>query len=131
MIAGGSLHGYIELFADRPEAFDQVSVTLEIAAADTSAPLTRVPVQLDMAADNPLCRVAPARVDLARLTPGDYVARAVIAVGLRVVGQVDRPFRILPPSRAHVHALPRSGSRPLHHPDSASLSRRDVRRRAS
>lgn len=93
-IAGGSLHAYLELFADRAEAFDRVSVTLEIAATDTSAALTRVPVQLDAPADNPLCRVAPARVDLARLPPGDYVARAVIAVGLDVVGQVTRPFRI-------------------------------------
>jgi VWFA-related protein len=93
-ITGGSLHGYIELFADAAEALEQASVTLEIAASETSAALERVPVQLATSTEDVRCRLAPARVDVARLPPGDYVARAVIAVGLDAVGQVSRPFRI-------------------------------------
>jgi predicted Zn-dependent protease len=39
-------------------------------------------------------RVAEAGVPIALLPPGEYVARAVISVGGRKVGQVVRPFRV-------------------------------------
>ena len=40
------------------------------------------------------CRMAAAKVEHRRLPPGNYVARAVIAVGLDAVGQVTRAFTI-------------------------------------
>jgi len=95
-ITGASLHGYIELFA-AGVPLAEASVTLEIAASEASAALERVPMQLGTPPDDNDCRVGSARVDLARLPPGDYVARAVIAVGLDAVGQVTRPFTIAPP----------------------------------
>lgn len=97
-ITGGTLHGYLELFADTAAALDRASVTLEIAEGDTAPALERFPVQLGMAKDNGLRRIAAASVHIERFPPGAYVARAVIAVGLDSVGQVSRPFTILAPS---------------------------------
>lgn len=97
-ITKGTLYSYLELFGETTEIFARSSVTLEIQRSDGSAPLLRVPVQLDTPKlDGECnCRVAPARVRLADLPPGEYVARAVIAMGLESVGQVSRPFRIAP-----------------------------------
>ena len=95
-ITGGSLHAYIELFAEGV-TLAEASVTLEIAASEASSALERVPMQLGTPKGSDDCRVGSARVDLARLPPGEYVARAVIAVGLDAVGQVIRPFTIAPP----------------------------------
>ena len=93
-MAGGTLHGYLELFGDTAASLDQASVTLEIAEGDTAPALERVPVQLATTKANSLCRIAAAKVHIERFPPGTYVARAVIAVGLNTVGQVSRPFRI-------------------------------------
>jgi len=82
------------LFADAPETLDQASVTLEIAESDSSPVLERVPVALATPKETTRCRIAAVRVNLARFPPGDYVARAVIAVGLDAVGQVSRSFKI-------------------------------------
>lgn len=95
-LAGNVLHGYLELFADAPETLDQVSVTLEIAESASSPVLERVPVALATPVETTRCRIASARVNLARFPPGDYIARAVIAVGLDAVGEVSRSFTIPP-----------------------------------
>jgi VWFA-related protein len=93
-IRGKTLHGYLELFGDSVATLNDASVTLEIAKTDSSPALARVPVQLGTTKESVRCRIAAARVDLAEFPPGDYVARAVIAIGLDAVGQVTRPFRI-------------------------------------
>ena len=95
-ITKGTLYSYIELFGETAEIFSRSSVTLEIQRPDGSAPVLRVPLQLDTPKGEGecTCRVAPARVRLSDLPPGDYVARAVIAMGVDAVGQVSRPFRI-------------------------------------
>ena len=97
-ITKGTLYSYIELFGETAETFSRSSLTLEIQRSDGSAPLMRVPVQLDTPKTDGqcTCRVAPARVRLSDLPPGDYVAKAVIAMGVDAVGQVSRPFRIAP-----------------------------------
>jgi hypothetical protein len=92
-IAGRSLYGYIELFA-AAETLEGASVTLEIAASEASAALERVPLQLETLSEDVHSRVARGRVNLAGLPAGDYVARAVIAVGFDAVGQLSRPFTI-------------------------------------
>jgi VWFA-related protein len=94
-IAGGSLHGHLELFGDRPEVFEGAGVTLEIVAAGASAPVRRAPMQLTPSQDDARCRIASVRVDVTELPPGEYIARAVISTGLDASGQVSRPFRIV------------------------------------
>lgn len=94
-LRGNLLHGYLEIFGETSELLDRSSVTLEIASAESSAALQRVPVALATPAETTRCRVAAARVDIARLPPGSYIARAVIALGLDEVGQVERPFRVV------------------------------------
>jgi hypothetical protein len=93
-IRGKTLHGYLELFADSADTLNDASVTLEIARSESSPALERVPVQLVTTKESVRCRIAAARINLARFPPGSYVARAVIAIGLDEVGQVSRPFRI-------------------------------------
>jgi VWFA-related protein len=91
---GGVLHGYLELFAAAPEALDAANVSLEIAATEGSNALRQVPVPLRPAQDDTGCRIAGASVNIADLAAGEYVARAVVSVGTRRVGEVTRAFRI-------------------------------------
>ena len=91
---GDTLHGYLELFADAPEVLDMASVTLEVAQTAASPALERTPVQLQTPKDDAKCRIAGASVGISSLPSGDYVARAVIALGGKTVGQVLRPFRV-------------------------------------
>jgi VWFA-related protein len=93
-VTGDTLHGYLELFADAPEPLDATSVTMEVAATQSSPPLQQTSVPLRTPADDPKCRIIGARLNIASLPPGDYVARAVINVGGRRVGQVVRSFRV-------------------------------------
>ena len=94
-IAGSTLHGYMELFGEDAESLANTSVTLEIARTGSPDALERVPVELRVSKENTRCRIAAGRVNITGFPPGDYVARAVIAVGLDAVGQVTRPFRIV------------------------------------
>jgi hypothetical protein len=98
-IAGGTLHGYLELFADAPETLERASITLEITGAGSPTAMERVPVQLRTTPENSRCRIAGAGVDIGRLPPGNYVAHAVITIGLETVGEITRPFRIVPRNR--------------------------------
>jgi VWFA-related protein len=93
-LTGGFLHGYLELFADLPETLEKVSVTLEIVQPDTLSVVERIPVALATTKESVRCRVGAARVNISKLPPGHYLARAVIAVGLDAVGEVSRPFSI-------------------------------------
>jgi hypothetical protein len=45
-------------------------------------------------ADDERCRIMGARLNIGTLPPGEYVARAVISVAGRRVGQVVRSFRV-------------------------------------
>jgi VWFA-related protein len=96
-VTGDTLHGYLELFADAPEPLDLTSVTFEVAQTPTSAALERAAVPLRKPEDDARCRIAGASVNIGKLGPGDYVARAVISVAGRRVGEVVRPFRIARP----------------------------------
>jgi len=95
-ITRGALHGYLELFAGSVEPLEQATVTLEIAPTETSPAVSQTPMTLKTPDDNSRCRIAAAVVDLDRLAPGDYVARAAISIGSRTAGRVVRPFRIAP-----------------------------------
>jgi VWFA-related protein len=93
-LTSGFLHGYLELFSDEVEKLERANVTLEIVQSGASAVVERIPVALAKTPESARCRVGAARVNVSRLPAGNYVARAVIAVGLDVVGEVSRPFTI-------------------------------------
>lgn len=93
-IASGTLHAYVELMADTREALDEASVTVEIARTEEGDALRRVPAPLEPVPGFTLGRMANVNVDVSWLPPGDYVARAEIALGLDRVGQIRRRFRI-------------------------------------
>jgi len=95
-ITGHTLYAYMELFADAADALAQASVTLEVAsAADPASVVARVPLELLVSKESARFRIASGRVNIARTPPGDYVARAVVAVGLDAVGEVRRAFRVV------------------------------------
>jgi len=95
-ITGQTLYAYMELFADAADALGQASVTLEVAsAADPTSVVERVPLELRLSQEGARFRIASGRVNIARTPPGDYVARAVVAVGLDAVGEVKRAFRVV------------------------------------
>ncbi len=96
-VTGDTLHGYLELFADAPEPLEMTSVTMEVAATHDSPPLQQTSVPLRKTEDDARCRIVGAKLNIGKLPPGEYVARAVIAVAGRRVGQVVRPFRIARP----------------------------------
>jgi hypothetical protein len=97
-ITGKAFDSYLELVGTTAEALADASVTLEIAQNEKAPALERVPVPLVPVKENALSRVAAVRVNIERFAPGNYVARAVIAVGLDSVGQVIRPFTIPVPA---------------------------------
>jgi hypothetical protein len=95
-ISGRTLYAYMELFADAADVLGKASITLELAsAAAPSIVVERVPLELQMSKDSNRFRIASGRVNISRTPPGDYIARAVVAVGLDAVGEVSRPFRIV------------------------------------
>jgi VWFA-related protein len=93
--AGDEIHGYVELFSDVPEQLRNATVVIEVAQDESARALDSTPArfqQVQTGADRR--RVAEAGVPIALLPPGEYVARAVISVSGRKVGQVVRPFRV-------------------------------------
>ena len=98
-ISADVLHGYVELYADSEDALKDMSVAFEVASNAESRAIESAPARLVRNTRNPNARSAEAVVPVALLPPGDYIARAVINVGGRTTGQVNRPFRV-PATRA-------------------------------
>ena len=94
-LAGDQLHMYFELFADDPRAFEGAAVAVDIMAAGGANPVESAPVSLLPTGADPHCRAATGSLSLGLLSPGAYVARAVVSLGGRNVGQVTRPFRVV------------------------------------
>jgi VWFA-related protein len=92
---GDEIRAYVELFSEVPEQLLTATIVMEVAQDETSRALDSTPArfqQIQVGADQR--RVAEAGVPIALLPGGEYVARAVISVNGRKVGQVVRPFRI-------------------------------------
>jgi VWFA-related protein len=89
-----ALHGYLELYADGPEALRRASVALEISAKEDSRALESMPARVDEGLSTASRRIAEGVLSIGVLPPGEYHARAVISVDGRKVGQVGRPFRV-------------------------------------
>ena len=106
---GDELHGYVELFSEAPEQLKNATVVIEVAQNETARALDSTPARFQLQGDRR--RVAEAGVPIALLPPGDYVARAVVMVGGKKVGQVARPFRVTRP--AATVASPGAGTVPM------------------
>jgi hypothetical protein len=98
-VAGDQLHVYLELFSDAPAGFDGASVSIEVSPAGAATVVETAPASLqpvDAAGKNDdRCRAAAGAVPLSLLPAGSYVARAVVSVDGRKVGQMTRPFRLV------------------------------------
>lgn len=93
---GDMLHAYLELHSEAPEQLEDATVTLEIANSAQARAIDAVPAPFEaMAASTPTRRAAEGAVPIALLPAGEYVARAVVTVAGRKIGQVSRPFRIV------------------------------------
>jgi VWFA-related protein len=92
-IGAGPLRAAVQLVADTPSALANVGVTIEVAATETSPPLQIAAAQI---ADQGTHRAAEAVIRLTAFAPGEYVARAIVAVDGRTIGRIARPFRIGP-----------------------------------
>ena len=91
----GNMHGYIELYSDAPEVLNNATVMFEIAQAADGRALDgaagRVTPQTTA---NPNRRVVEGSIPIALLPPGEYVARAVLSLDGKKIGQVARPLRV-------------------------------------
>jgi VWFA-related protein len=94
-LSADQLYTYLELFSDAPGGFDGTEVAVEIVAAGGTNVVDRAAATLQAVPGNQPVRAVSASVPIALLTPGNYVARAVVSVDGRKVGQISRPFRIV------------------------------------
>jgi tetratricopeptide (TPR) repeat protein len=93
-LTSGMMHGYLELYADAG-ILDNASVLFEVAENDKARALDGAAGRiLPAAPETPNRRVVEGSIPLSLLPPGDYVARAVITVDGKRVGQVTRPIRV-------------------------------------
>jgi VWFA-related protein len=94
-LTSGTMHGYLELYSDVTDALSNVGVVFEIAQSEQGRALDGASGKmLPPAADLPNRRVVEGSVPLALLPPGDYIARAIVSVDGRKVGQLTRPLRV-------------------------------------
>jgi hypothetical protein len=96
-LSGSELFVYMELFADTAAAFAGASVAIEIVPAGGTQVVERGTATLQAVQEDQPVRAVSGSVSTALLTPGSYVARAVVSVDGRAVGQMSRPFRIVKP----------------------------------
>jgi tetratricopeptide (TPR) repeat protein len=94
-VTGATLRTHLELYSKDAARLESATVTFEVAeGADQPAILTLLgSTALAPEGDR---RAAQASVHTELLPPGDYVARAVVAVGAKPVAAMTQPFRVLP-----------------------------------
>jgi VWFA-related protein len=92
-LSGERLFTYMELFADGPAAFEGTAVTIEVVPAGGTHVVERAAATLQAVQEGQPVRAVSGTVPIALLTPGAYVARAVVTVDDKTVGQMTRPFR--------------------------------------
>jgi VWFA-related protein len=91
----GMLHSYIELYSDAAEVLKNATVVFEVAQNEQARALDGASGKVQPPKPESPNRLAvEGSVPLALLPPGDYVARAIVNVDGRKVGQVTRPLRI-------------------------------------
>jgi hypothetical protein len=85
----------MELFADTPAAFEGTSARVDVLPAGGTRPVETAPAILQAAGTDPKVQAAAASVEIALLPAGSYVAKAVVTVDGKDVGEMTRPFRIV------------------------------------
>ncbi len=94
-VTSGTMHGYVELYSDATDALNNVAVVFEIAQSEQGRALDGASGKLlPPTADTPNRRVVEGSVPLALLPPGEYVARAIVSVDGRKLGELTRPLRV-------------------------------------
>jgi VWFA-related protein len=107
-LTGDELYSYLELLSEVAEQLTNATVVIEIAQSEAGSAIASAPARLQAAESaGGRRRIAEAGLPIGLLPPGEYVARAVISVSGRKVGQVIRPFRV---SRAGPVVAVRAGS---------------------
>jgi VWFA-related protein len=107
-LTGDELYTYLELLSEAVEQLTNTTVMIEVAQSETGRAIASTPARLQAAERaEGRRRIAEAGLPIGLLPPGEYVARAVISVSGRKVGQVIRPFRV---TRAGPVAAVRRGS---------------------
>lgn len=109
VVDADGVSAYLELYPPASEAED-VSVSLEIANAETSPTLAAGPMSVG-AGTQPQSRLAYGTVDLA-LAPGRYVARATVRRDGKVLRVLTRSFTLARSARATASSA-RSGGSPM------------------
>jgi VWFA-related protein len=98
-LAGDRLGAYMEIYGTDLAALNEVTARLEVAADVSSAALISVPGFVGPA-DVGNRRVMSAVTAIGALTPGRYVARAIVTRGDEKVWESARPFYVTPASTA-------------------------------
>jgi VWFA-related protein len=107
----GMVNSYIELYADVPDLLKNTSVMFEVATDAQARALDGAAGRVQPAsADAPNRRALEGSIPVALLPPGEYVARAVVTIDGRKVGQITRPFRV-GRTASTARAKPASGPR--------------------
>jgi VWFA-related protein len=108
------LHGYLEVYSDAGTALDNFSVRFEVASKEEGVPLDSVDGRLVSSLATTNRRVVEGAVPIGLLPPGDYIARAIVNLDGKRVGQVVRPFKV-PTTRttSAVALAARGGNRPV------------------
>lgn len=94
-LSGKQLFTYMELFADSAAAFEGTTVAIEVVPAGGTHVVERGTASLQPVQEDQPVRAVSGSVSMALLTPGAYVARAVVSLDGRTVGQMTRPFRVV------------------------------------
>jgi len=90
----GAVIGFVELHGSDAASLKGATVSVEVATEDDGPALVSASARLSEPADG--ARTAQGAVSLSLIPPGKYVARAVVSVGGRAVGQVTRPLTVAP-----------------------------------
>ena len=107
-LTGDELYTYLELHSEAAEQLTNATVVIEIAHSEAGGAIASAPARLQAAESaGGRRRIVEAGLPIGLLPQGEYVARAVISVSGRKVGQVIRPFRM---SRAGPVVGVRAGS---------------------
>jgi VWFA-related protein len=88
-IDAGAAVALVDLHANEADALKSATVSVELATDEVGPALVSAPARLSEAASGH--RSAQGAVSLSLLPPGRYVARAVVSVGGKPLGQVTRP----------------------------------------
>ncbi|MFP5380087.1 MAG: hypothetical protein ACLGHP_10140, partial [Vicinamibacteria bacterium] len=84
-----------EIYGDSDDLLDTLEARLDVARDETSDPLASFPMQLAFG-DSREVRTAQALIDTSVLPPGRYLARAVVLGDGTPLGDLARPFRVMP-----------------------------------